>query len=119
MAWVIGRAKGLKPGAAYLLEVEYPDDVPRTLFVANRGADLVRGFATGAAAGDCRQQYVQPSIESLNYPQTGQWQRHSGVELARHLNWKSWETWEAWPASQSSWSFQIKCLASSQAWSPL
>jgi hypothetical protein len=48
MAWVIGRAKGLKPGAAYLLEVEYPDDMPRTLFVANRGADLVRGFATGA-----------------------------------------------------------------------
>ncbi len=76
MAWVIGRDKGLKPGAAYLLEVEYSDDAPRSLFVANRGADLVRGFATGAAAGDCRQQYVQPSIESLNYPQTGQWQRH-------------------------------------------
>ncbi len=76
MAWVMGRDKGLEPGAAYLLEVEYPDDVPRSLFVANRGADLVRGFATGAAAGDCRQQYVQPSIESLNYPQTGQWQRH-------------------------------------------
>ena len=76
MAWVIGKAKGLKPGGAYLLEVEYPDDVPRSLFVANRGADLVHGFATGAATGDCRQQYVQPSIESLNYPQTGQWQRH-------------------------------------------
>ncbi len=76
MAWVIGRAKGLKPGAAYLLEVEYPDDVPRSLFVANRGADLVRGFATGAAAGDCRQQYVQPSIESRDYPPTGKWQRH-------------------------------------------
>ncbi len=76
MAWVIGRDKGLKPGAAYLLDVEYPDDVPRSLFVANRGADLVRGFATGAAAGDSRQQYVQPSIESLNYPQAGQWQRH-------------------------------------------
>ena len=76
MAWVIGRAKGLKPGAAYLLEVDYPDDLPRTLFIANRGADLVRGFATGSATGDCRQQYVQPSLESLDYPQTGQWQRH-------------------------------------------
>ena len=79
MAWVIGRDKGLKPGAAYLLEVEYPDDVPRSLFVANRGADLVRGFATGSAAGDCRQQYVQPSIESLEYPQTGRWQRHRTI----------------------------------------
>ncbi len=76
MAWVIGRGKGLKPGAAYLLEVEYPDDLPRTLFIANRGADLVRGFATGSATGDCRQQYVQPSLESLDYPQTGHWQRH-------------------------------------------
>ena len=76
MAWVIGRGRGLKPGAAYLLEVDYPDDLPRTLFIANRGADLVRGFATGSATGDCRQQYVQPSLESLDYPQTGQWQRH-------------------------------------------
>ncbi len=76
MAWVIGQGKGLTPGAAYLLEVEYPDDVPRTLFLANRGADLVRGFATGSATGDCRQQYVQPSLESLDYPQSGQWQKH-------------------------------------------
>ena len=36
MAWVLGRARGLKPGAAYLLEVDYPDDLPRTLFIANR-----------------------------------------------------------------------------------
>ncbi|MDG3002881.1 hypothetical protein [Paludisphaera mucosa] len=75
-AWVIGKGKGLKPGAAYLLEVEYPDDVPRAIFLANRGADLVRGFATGTATGDARQQYVQPSLESLAYPQTGRWQVH-------------------------------------------
>lgn len=72
-AWVIGQGKGLKPGAAYLLEVEYPDDVPRTIFLANRGADHVRGFATGTATGDARQQYVQPSLESLAYPQSGRW----------------------------------------------
>ncbi len=76
MGWILGRSRGLKPGAAYLLEVEYPDDVPRTIFLANRGADLVRGFSTGAATGDARQQYVQPSLESLAYPQSGQWQRY-------------------------------------------
>jgi hypothetical protein len=74
MAWVIGKDKGLQPGEAYVLEVEYPDDVPRSLFIANRGADLVRGFSTGSAVGDARQQYTQPSIESLAYPQTGRWQ---------------------------------------------
>ena len=79
MAWVIGRGKGLKPGAAYVIEVEYPDDVPRSLFVANRGADLVRGFATGTSVGDSRQQYVQPSIESLAYPQTGRWQTYRTI----------------------------------------
>lgn len=72
-AWVVGKGKGLKAGAAYLLEVEYPDDVPRAIFIANRGADHVRGFATGTATGDARQQYVQPSLESLAYPQSGRW----------------------------------------------
>ena len=61
--WVIGRGKGLVPGHAYVLEVEYPDDVPRAIFIANRGADHVRGFATGTTFGDARQQYVQPSVE--------------------------------------------------------
>ena len=56
--------------------MEYPDDLPRTLFIAIRCGPLVRGFATGTATGDCRQQDVQPSLESLNYPQTGQWHRH-------------------------------------------
>jgi hypothetical protein len=79
MAWVIGRGKGLKPGAAYVLEVDYPDDVPRSVFIANRGADLVRGFATGSTFGDARQQYVQPSVESLAYPQTGRWQTYRSI----------------------------------------
>jgi hypothetical protein len=79
MGWVIGKGRGLKAGSAYVLEVEYPDDVPRAIFVANRGADLVRGFATGTAVGDARQQYVQPSIESLAYPQSGRWQVYRTV----------------------------------------
>ncbi len=76
MAWVLGKEAGLKPGGAYLLSIEFPDDRPRSILVANRGADLVRGFATGGATGDARQQYTQPSLESLNYPQTRTWQRY-------------------------------------------
>ncbi|WP_224372433.1 hypothetical protein [Hyalangium versicolor] len=74
MSYVIGKGKGLIAGRAYVLVVEYPDDVPRTLFVANRGADHLQGWATGTAVGDSRSQYTEPSVESLNYPQSGQWQ---------------------------------------------
>lgn len=69
----LGQGAGLKAGQAYLLEVEYPDDVPRAFFLANRGADFVRGWATGTAVGDARRQYVEPSVESLAYPQSGGW----------------------------------------------
>ncbi|CAA9442161.1 MAG: hypothetical protein AVDCRST_MAG64-4267 [uncultured Phycisphaerae bacterium] len=79
VGWVIGKGKQLEPGAAYVLEVEYPDDVPRATFVANRGADHVRGFATGTTFGDARQQFVQPSVESLDYPQTGRWQVYRSI----------------------------------------
>jgi hypothetical protein len=65
-AYIIGKGKGLQPGKAYILEVEYPDDVPRTIYLANRGADYVRGMSTGAAFGDVRAQYAEPSVESLS-----------------------------------------------------
>lgn len=84
MAWVIGRQAGLKPGSGYVLSIEFPDDVPRALFVANRGADHVRGWATGAATGDVRRQYTQPSLESLNYPQSGSWQRYRNLFVLHH-----------------------------------
>lgn len=74
MAYVIGKGKGLTPRKAYVLTVDYPDDVSRSIFLANRGGDLVRGWATGKAFGDVRSQFVEPSVESLDYPQTGQWQ---------------------------------------------
>ncbi len=73
-SYVIGKGKGLKAGKSYILAVDYPDDVPRTIYLANRGADYVRGWATGAAFGDVRSQFVEPSVESLNFPQSGQWQ---------------------------------------------
>ncbi len=84
MAWVIGRGKNLQAGTAYVLEIEFPDDMPRTIFVANRGADFIRGFATGAAVGDARQQFTQPSFESLSYPQSGKWQLYRTVFFLHH-----------------------------------
>lgn len=74
MAYVIGKGKGLTPGKAYILCVDYPDDVSRTIFLANRGADYVRGWATGMAFGDVRSQFIEPSVESYNFPQSGRWQ---------------------------------------------
>lgn len=69
----IGAGRGLVAGRAYVLDVEYPDDVPRTIFVANRGADFVRGFATGRSVGDARRQFTRSTLESLNYPQSQTW----------------------------------------------
>jgi hypothetical protein len=73
LGYRIGTGRGLVAGRAYVLEVEYPDDVPRTIFVANRGADFVRGFATGRSVGDARRQFTRSTLESLNYPQTQTW----------------------------------------------
>ncbi len=76
MSYRIGQNKGLVAGAAYVLEIEYPDDVPRTLFIANRGADFVRGFSTGTAIGDVRFTYTPTTLESLNYPQSQSWKSY-------------------------------------------
>ncbi len=73
IAYIIGKDKNLQAGKAYVLEVEHPDDVPRTIYLANRGADYLRGLSTGQATGDVRAQYVEPSLESLEYPLSGQW----------------------------------------------
>jgi len=94
-SYLIGKGKGLIAGKAYILTIDYPDDVSRTIFMANRGADYVRGWSTGKAWGDARGQYTEPSVESLNYPQSGQWQtykeffclmdRFQGVKNSREL----------------------------------
>lgn len=76
IAYMIGKGKGLVAGNAYILTVDYPDDISRTIFLANRGADYVRGWSTGKAWGDTRAQFTEPSVESLNYPQSGQWQTY-------------------------------------------
>ncbi len=73
-AYNLGGGKGLVAGQAYLLVVEFPDDLPRTVVVVNRGADFKRAFSTGTAIGDAREQFAYPSPESMKYPQSQTWQ---------------------------------------------
>ena len=73
-AFRVGKAAGLVPGKAYVLEVDYPDDVPRTIILLSRGADITRTIATGKSIGDYREQYAYPNPESLAYPHSQTWQ---------------------------------------------
>lgn len=71
----VGRYKLLKPGAAYLLTVEYPEDEPRSMMVMNGGCETVRGFHTGPTVGDAlRAKYVWSNPESLRVPLSGRWE---------------------------------------------
>lgn len=79
LTYRIGAGKGLVAKQAYVLDIEYPDDVARAIFVANRGADFVRGFATGTAIGDVRRTYTTSTLESLAYPQTGAWKNYRSL----------------------------------------
>ncbi len=79
MTYRLGAGKGLVAKQAYVLDIEYPDDVSRAMFVANRGADFVRGFATGKAIGDARRSYTEGTLESLAYPQSGNWKNYRSL----------------------------------------
>ncbi|RKH17371.1 hypothetical protein, partial [Corallococcus sp. CA031C] len=74
-AYRLGVGKNLVAGRAYVLSVEYPDDVPRTVIISNNGAEYTRAFHTGNTVGDALQPpYVNPNPESLELPQTGEFQ---------------------------------------------
>jgi len=73
-AYRIGAGKNLKPGQAYLLTVEFPDDKPRSLFISNRGCETQRGVVTGSALGDSLLGYTNPNAESIRLPQSGRYQ---------------------------------------------
>jgi hypothetical protein len=77
-AYRIGQGKGLKAGAAYVLDVEFPEDKSRSMYIVNRGAEMVRGVRTGKALGDVIFTYTNNNSESLNIPLSGQ-----------HRNWKA------------------------------
>lgn len=65
----LGRGLGLEAGAAYVLEIEYPEDAPRSFFVVNQGAETNRGFHTGPTVGDAlKARYVNNLPESLSLP---------------------------------------------------
>ncbi len=75
-AFNMGKNKGLVAGKDYVLEVDYPDDVPRTIAILNRGADLVRTVVTGKDIGDYREQYAYPNPESLDYKHSNTWKTY-------------------------------------------
>jgi hypothetical protein len=70
-AYRIGKGKGLKPGAEYVLSVDFPEDKSRSMFVVNRGAEMVRGFRTGQALGDVIFTHTNNNNESLKIPLSG------------------------------------------------
>ncbi len=74
-AYRVGKGLGLKPGAAYVLSVEFPDDKPRNMFIRNLGCETSRGIHSGTAVGDAiKALYVNHNPESLNFPLTGKLQ---------------------------------------------
>lgn len=90
----IGQGKGLVPGKAYVLEVEYPEDGPRSMVIQNGGEAGARGLYTGDCVGDAlNPPYVNPNSESLAMPVSGEWKtwrslfhlhdRFQGVQRAK------------------------------------
>lgn len=72
----LGRGKGLEANAAYVLEIEYPEDAPRSFFVINQGAETTRGFHTGPTLGDAlKPKYVNNQPESLALPLAGEYRK--------------------------------------------
>ncbi|HSN53399.1 MAG TPA: hypothetical protein VLT32_01950, partial [Candidatus Sulfomarinibacteraceae bacterium] len=74
----LGEGAGLVAGAAYVLQVDYPEDAPRSMIIVNRGAEIFRGFATGKALGDNITGYGHSNPESLDLPLSG-----------RHETWET------------------------------
>ncbi|HSV75311.1 MAG TPA: hypothetical protein VLH79_16265 [Chthonomonadales bacterium] len=72
-AYKLGAGKGLQPGDALVLAVEYPEDVARTVQIVNRGNESFQGFHTGAALGDSLLGYVGSNAESLQVPLSGRY----------------------------------------------
>jgi len=67
--YLLGKGKDLKAGEGYVLEVVYPEDAPRSMFVMNMGCETTRGFHTGQTTGDVlKPKYVNSIPESLEFP---------------------------------------------------
>ncbi len=59
-------------GQAYVLQVDYPEDAPRSMMIVNRGAEIFRGFSTGQALGDNITGYGNSNPESVDLPLSGE-----------------------------------------------
>ena len=76
----LGEGKGLKDGVPYVLQIEYPEDVARSMIVWNTGNETTRAFHTGNSVGDAlKMPYVSGNPESLAYPLSGRWQNWTTV----------------------------------------
>jgi hypothetical protein len=76
MSFRLGQRKLLRPGATYVLAVEYPEDAPRSMVVINTGNETTRGFHTGVTLGDAlHPKYVDNLVESLDLPLSGKWEQ--------------------------------------------
>ncbi len=76
----LGEGKGMKEGVPYVLQIEYPEDAPRSVLVWNTGNETNRSFHTGASIGDAlKMLYVFGNPESLSYPLSGKWQTWTSV----------------------------------------
>ncbi len=74
----IGQMKLLRPGAVYVLTVDYPEDAPRSMVVINTGNETSRGFHTGLTVGDAlHAKYVNNLCESFDVPLSGRWETWS------------------------------------------
>ena len=83
-AYRLGKWKLLKPGAAYVLAVEYPEDQPRSWIVMNGGNEISRGLHTGTTFGDAFEpKYVNNNNESLHVPLSG---KYENWKLFFHLH---------------------------------
>ncbi|MBN1441938.1 MAG: hypothetical protein JXA90_04470 [Planctomycetes bacterium] len=75
VSYRVGRGKLLRPGSAYVLAVDYPEDAPRNLIVINTGSETSRGFHTGPTVGDAlHPKYVDNLNESIDIPLSGRWE---------------------------------------------
>ena len=80
--WRLGEGKGLKPNEAYVVVIEYPDDLPRAFHVRNYGNNSRRSFYTGQTNGDAFEgPIVHHKPESLKIPQSGKFQMWSSLTV--------------------------------------
>ena len=80
MKWRLGEGKGVKPDGAYVVVIEYPDDVARDYIVRNNGNNSRRSFYTGSGIGDpWEAEIVGHHPESLRIPQSGKYMRWCGL----------------------------------------